>query len=70
MILAVFIGFLISVIIGCTEGEIRLAMGSNYTEGRVEICSQNEWGTVCDHMWGVNDATVVCRQLGLETVGT
>ena len=30
----------------------------------MEICINNEWGTVCDDFWGDNDAEVVCRQTG------
>ena len=56
--------------IGCAEGEVRLMGGTNYTEGRVEICLSNEWGTVCDQMWNVTEATVVCRQLGLAYAGS
>ena len=53
--------------IGCLEGAVRLADGANFTEGRVEICFNNEWGTVCDQMWDTTDSSVVCKQLGLAT---
>ena len=48
---------------------MRLSGGHNYLEGRVEICMNNEWGTVCDHMWNDTNAIVVCRQLGLKSAG-
>ena len=54
----------------CNDGQIRLAGNANVPqEGRVEYCKNNNWGTICDSLWGAPDAQVACRQLGYLTTG-
>ena len=53
----------------CTDGEVRLRNGYTDGEGRVEICVNSAWGTICDNGWDHADASVVCRQLGYYPIG-
>ncbi len=55
--------------LGCSEGDVRLSNGRTSLEGRVEICTNDTWGTVCDIGWQYRDAQVVCRQLGFSAAG-
>ncbi len=44
---------------------IRLVGGADFHEGRVEVFYNGVWGTVCSNDWTLENAHVVCRQLGL-----
>ena len=52
--------------VSCNTGDVRLQGGTSNDEGRVELCMNSVWGTVCDNSWNDTEASVVCRQLGFS----
>ena len=53
----------------CRDGDVRLVGGDSEREGRVEMCYNGVWGTVCVDGWSETAANIVCRQLGYENPG-
>ena len=53
----------------CVDREVRLQDGIHRSNGRVEVCQDGVWGSVCTRMLDHDDARVVCRQLGYESEG-
>ena len=53
----------------CSDGELRLTGERTAASGRLEICYNKAWGTVCNNAWGVTDSRVACRQLGFQPYG-
>ena len=54
----------------CNDGDIHLIGGSTFNKGRLEVCINSAWGSVCDSegVFTRDEAKVACRQLGILQV--
>ena len=48
---------------------MRLVRGKSENEGQIQFCVDCQWGVVCEDSWDINDAIVVCRDLGYNVEG-
>lgn len=48
----------------CNEGVIRSVNGTLLNEGRIEVCTNGVWGSICGSNFDPIDAVVACRELG------
>ena len=53
----------------CEDGDVRLSNGTNALEGRVEVCFNRAWGTVCSNRFDLDEAEVICNQLSVPYEG-
>ena len=59
-----------STVLPCQEdGSVALVGGKSPREGRLEVCHNGIWGTVCDDLFNEAAARVVCYSLGFGYVG-
>ena len=53
----------------CSDGELRLAGKVTATSGRLEVCYNRAWGTVCSYAWGTTESRLACQLLGFQAYG-
>ena len=52
----------------CNDGDIRLKDGAITKEGRIEVCYNNIWGSVCGDGFDFTDAYVACKAISVSGI--
>ena len=50
-------------------GDVRLVGGPTNSSGRVEVCFDGQWGTLCGNFLRNSTANIICGQLGFSSTG-
>ena len=67
----IMLPFICVTLADCDEGDVRLLDGTDDSNGRVEVCHNGMWTSMCSSEYDQNIASVVCKQLGYNsTKGT
>ena len=64
-----FVNLLCCLVEPIVNGTLRLTGSDSPYEGRVEVFINEQWGAVCDDEWDDSVASVVCKQLGIGSLG-
>ena len=49
----------------CNDTDVQLVGGLDMYEGKIEICFNQTWGSVCRRSYSYATETLACRKLGL-----
>ena len=58
------------VAVPCPFGDVRLAASGYSGVGRIEVCQDGSWGTICSNAWDDLDASIACKASGYSAYGT
>ncbi|XP_041456398.1 neurotrypsin-like [Lytechinus variegatus] len=64
----ILVFFWINCVYSQSDGSVRLEDGFGASSGRVEVYYNSQWNKVCDYFFTLDEAEVVCRQLGYDNV--